>query len=231
MENNLLIKNNIEKVIRGEHSDFLDPSEYTYITAKLNKCNIKYKVFKPFDDCTKVIIYRDNYPGVTLVEIKANTILKHRDILGALFSHNINVSKYGDIIIRDNRYYVVVLNSIKDYLLIHLDTIGKNKVYLEEVSIDIISDYHFEYEELHVLVSSLRLDSLISRLTNCSRSQTDILFKDKYILVNYIVNNKKTYLVKEKDIISIRKYGKYLFDAILKKTSKDKYILKILKYK
>ena len=94
MENNLLIKNNIEKVIRGEHSDFLDPSEYTYITAKLNKCNIKYKVFKPFDDCTKVIIYRDNYPGVTLVEIKTNTILKHRDILGALFSHNINISKY-----------------------------------------------------------------------------------------------------------------------------------------
>lgn len=231
MENNLLIKNNIEKVIKGEYTDFLDPNEYIHVTSKLNKDNIKYKVFIPFDDCTKAIIYQDKYPEVSLIELKTDAVLKHSDILGTLFSHNINISKYGDIIVRDNHYYIIVLNSIKNYILFQLDTISKNKVHLEEVSLDIINDYHFEYEELHVLVSSLRLDNLISRLTNCSRSQTDTLFKDKYILVNYIVNNKKTYLLKEKDVISIRKYGKYLFDTIIKKTSKNKYILKILKYK
>lgn len=231
MENNSLIKNNIEKIIRGEYTDFLDPSEYIKIVSNLNKYNIKYKVFKPFDDCTKVIMYKDKYPEVSLIEIKTNEVLRHSDILGTLFAHNINISKYGDIIVRDNHYYIIVLDSIKKYLLINLDMISKNKVHLEEVPIDIISDYHFEYEELHILVSSLRLDNLVSRLTNSSRNQTDILFKDKYILVNYVVNNKKTYLIKEKDIISIRKYGKYLFDTIIKKTSKNKYILRILKYK
>ncbi len=231
MENKLTIKNNYEKVIRGEYTDFLDPSEYIYVSAYLNKNHIKYQVFKPFNDCTKVIIYKDQVPDVSLIEIKTRGVLKHRDILGTLFSHNINISKYGDIIISNNHYYLIVLSTIRNYILIHFNTINNQRVKLEEVSLDTINNYHFEYEELNILVSSLRLDNVISSLTNRSRRQTDILFKDKYILVNYLINNQKTYLVKEGDIISIRGYGKYLFDTILKQTIKNKYILRILKYK
>lgn len=231
MENKLTIKNNYEKILRGEYTDFLNPSEYLQVSAYLNKSHIKYQVFKPFNDCTKVIIYKDKLPDVSLLEIKTKEVLKHRDILGALFSHNINISKYGDIIVSDNNYYIIVLSSIKKYLLMHLNMISKNKVQVEEVSMELVSNYQLEYEELQILVSSLRLDNIVSSLINSSRHKTDILFKDKYILVNYLVNNKKTYLVKDKDIISIRGYGKYLLDTVLKRTAKDKYILRIYKYK
>ena len=119
MECNLFIKNNIERIIRGEYSDFLDPYEYKKVVAALNKNNIKYNTFIPFEDAEKKIIYTLEFPKVSLLEIKTNSSLKHNEILGALFSHNISICKYGDIIVSD-KYYIIVLDSIKKYLLYNL---------------------------------------------------------------------------------------------------------------
>lgn len=230
MENNLFIKNNYEKIIRGNYSEFLDPSEQKSLISLLNKNNIKYNIYEPFKDATKTIIYTKEFPKVSLLEIKAKNQLKHSDILGSLFSHNIALSKYGDIIICD-KYYVIVLDSIKNYLLTNLTKVGKTNVSLLEVSSDLINDYQYEYEELTLLVSSLRLDNVVSCITNKSRAQVLDLFKDKYVLINYLIASKRTYLVKENDIISIRKHGKYLFKGIKKETNKKRLIVSIYKYK
>lgn len=230
MENNIIVKNNVEKIYRGEYTDFLLPNEKGKVISYLNKSHIKYNYFTAFEGSNKIIIYTDKYPDISLLEIKCNNKLKHSDILGALFNHNISVYKYGDIIVSD-RYYIVVLDSIKKYLLYNLNSIGKYDVKLEEVSLELISDYQYEYEELNILVSSLRLDLVVSSIVNCSRNQVDILFKDRYVLVNYESKIKKTYFLKQGDIISIRKSGKYKFESTVKSTNKNKYIIKILKYK
>lgn len=230
MQNNIIIKNNVEKIYRGEYTDFLLPNEKGKVISYLNKSHTKYNCYTSFEGSNKVIIYTDKYPLVSLLEIKCNNKLKHSDILGALFNHNISIYKYGDIIVSD-RYYIVVLNSIKKYLLYNLNSIGKYDVKLEEVPLELISNYKYEYDELNILVSSLRLDLVVSSITNSSRNQVDILFKNKYVLVNYEVSSKKTYSLKLGDIISIRKSGKYKFESIEKITNKNKYIIKILKYK
>ena len=84
---------------------------------------------------------------------------------------------------------------------------------------------------MNILVSSLRIDNVVSTLTNNSRNSVEELFKDKFIFVNYLPISKRTYMLKENDIIGIRRNGKYRFDSIVKITSKDKYIIKLLKYK
>lgn len=230
MENNIFIKNNIEKVNRGEYTDFLNINEYNKIVSVLNKLHIKYEVFSSFDDCSKKIIYITK-PNICLLEFISNEELKHSDILGMLFSNNINPSKYGDILVKDNHYYLITFDTIKYYLMNNLINIKNNLVVVEEKDIEVISDYKLDYEEFNILVSSLRLDNVVSTITNTSRNNTDILFKNKFILINYEIMNKKTYNINEGDIISIRKHGKYIFDSIIKKTNKDKYILKIKKYK
>lgn len=230
METNIFIKNNIEKINRGEYTDFLNLNEYNKIISILNKLHIKYEVLTPFKDCNKSIIYV-NKPNICLLEFICNEELKHSDILGMLFSHNISPSKYGDIIIKDNHYYLITFDTIKYYLLNNLIKIKNSLVNILEKDLSIIEDYEFDYEEFNILVSSLRIDNIVSNITNTSRNNTDLLFKDKYVLINYEVITKKTYNLKEGDIISIRKYGKYIFDSIIKRTNKDKYILKIKKYK
>lgn len=226
MENKIFITNQIEKILRGEYTDFLYPNELELVISLLNRQHIKYSIFKPFIDSEKNIVYI-NYPKYSLLEIISNNKLNHKDILGSLFSHNIKTSKYGDIIITD-KYYLLVLDSIKPYILSNLNKIGNNNIKIKEVSINIIKDYNYEYEEKQILVSSLRLDNIVSVLTNSSRNNVDSMFKEKYIFVNYI-NSKKTYIVKENDIIGIRKNGKYRFINVIKIT--NKYIIKLLKYK
>lgn len=230
MENKIFITNQVEKVRRGDYTDFLDPNQLHQVISILNKYHIDYNILELFNDCEKTIIYSDKYPDISLIEIKCNNILNHKDILGSLFSHNINISKYGDIVITD-KYYLPILDSIKPYIISNITNIGKNNVKIEEVDIGIISNYSYLYEEKEFLVSSLRLDNIVATITNCSRSQVEDLFKDKYIFVNYVPNNKKTYLLKDNDIIGIRRNGKYKYIGIKKYTNKNKYIIKVLKYK
>lgn len=230
MQNKIFITNQVEKVRRGDYTDFLDPNEEHQVIYILNKYNLKYNILKLFSDCEKTIIYKDKYPDISLLEIKCDTLLNHKDILGALFSHNINISKYGDIVIKD-KYYLPILNTIKPYILSNIDTIGKNKVKIDVVDIELISNYHYDYEEMNILVSSLRIDNVVSTLTNNSRNSVEELFKDKFVFINYLPVTKRTYILKENDIIGIRRNGKYRFDSIVKVTNKEKFIIKICKYK
>ena len=230
MENKIFITNQIEKVKRGDYTDFLDPYEEHQVISILNKNNIKYNILKLFNGCEKSIIYTNNYPSITLLEINTSAILCHKDILGTLFSHNIKISKYGDIVITD-KYYLPILDSIKPYILSNINMISKTPIKFKEVDIDTISNYHYNFEEIELLVSSLRIDNVVSTITSLSRKNVDELFNDKFIFINYLNNIKRTYTIKENDIIAIRRNGKYKFDSVLKVTSKNKYIIKLLKYK
>ena len=229
MENKIFIQNQAEKVIKGAQTDFLDPNEKQSVIAILNKNHIKYQIFKLFDDAEKVIIYSFKEPDITLFEIKTDSILNHKDILGALFSHNIKISKYGDIIITD-RYFIPILDSIKPYMISNFNMIGNNYIKLSEVSLDIIKDFKYSFKTVELLVSSLRIDNVISSIISTSRSQVDDYFKNKFVFVNYLPVLKKTYLLKENDIIGIRRNGKYRFNKIIKVNKKGKIVIELLKY-
>ena len=67
-----------------------------------------------------------------------------------------------------------------------------------------------EYESNKYLCSSLRIDNVVSSITNLSRSSVDELFKDDNVLLNYEIV-KKFRVIEEGDILSIRRFGKYKF--------------------
>ena len=230
MENKIFIQNQVEKVLRGDYTDFLDPYEFKQVINILNKMNINYNTLFLFKDSEKNIIYKDIFPNITLLECKTNEVLKHKEILGTMFKHNISISKYGDIIIDDNKYYIPVLNSIKPYIL-NINYIFDKLVTFIETDLKCIKDYEYQFDEIEILVSSLRIDSIVSTLTKESRSQIDNLFNNKYVFVNYIPVTKKTYIINDDDIIGIRKNGKYKYIGISKITQKGKYIIKLYKYK
>lgn len=231
MENSLFIKNNYEKVKRNDYSNFLEPHEYKYVCSMLNKEHIKYNTFIPFPDATKYIVYKDKLPDISLIRMECKSTLEHKDILGTLFKHDILPHKYGDIIIDNNNYYLIVDNSIKKYIIYNMDKIGKYNVSFIEDDIRTIENYKYEYEEINILVSSLRLDNILSSLINTSRKTIDDLFNEKFIRINYQIVTKKTLFIHDNDIISIRKYGKFIFKGINKITSKNKFILCFYKYK
>lgn len=223
---------NVNKIIDSFYNygstRFLDLKEQKLVAANLS--NKKYNIYKPYCDSEKVIFYKDNPYSVVLYELKTLGNLTHQQILGTLFSLGIDQSMYGDILIIDGRYFIYVLESIEEYLLLYFSSVANNKIELVKCDIDLLKDYEREYEEIKIISSSSRIDTVVAHLINSNRESASDMIKDKLVLVNND-NVRHTYNLCNGDILSIRRFGKYRFEGVVNETRKGNFIFKILKYK
>lgn len=222
------INNAVEKIKTGKNTQFLDGRELKIVTGKLKKN--EYNVYYPYKDSEKVMLYTGKVPKVKLFKIYTVENIRHQDILGSLFALNIDSSYFGDIVLYNDYYYVFVSEDLALYIKDNLKMIGNKKVSLEEVDLSVLDNYERNYEEKEIIVSSLRIDNIISGIINTSRKVALDKIKNKEVIVNYDVMNKNSYILKENDIFSIRRYGKYKFVGIVKSTKKNNFIVRYLKY-
>ena len=222
------INNAVEKIKTGKNTQFLDGKELKIVTGKLKKN--EYNVYYPYKDSEKVMLYTGKVPKVKLFKIYTVENIRHQDILGSLFSLNIDSSYFGDIVFYNDYYYVFVSEDLALYIKDNLKMVGNKKVSLEEVDLSVLDNYERNYEEKEIIVSSLRIDNIISGIINTSRKVALDKIKNKEVIVNYDVMNKNSYILKENDIFSIRRYGKYKFVGIVKSTKKNNFIVRYLKY-
>ena len=87
-----------------------------------------------------------------------------------------------------------------------------------------------EFEINSFTVSSLRLDSIISKITKKSRNIASEMINNDLVKVNHLISNKNTKIMNEEDIISIRKYGRFLIIDTKKTSKKGKIVVKFGKY-
>ncbi len=222
------INNKIEKIKSGKDTSFLDKRELKLVTSRLKKN--EYNIYYPYPDSEKVILYTKKIPKIKLFKINTIESIRHQDILGSLFALNIDSSYFGDIVLYNNNFYIFVMDELSVYIKNNLRIIGKSEISLEEVNLNTLRDYQRKYEEHEIIISSIRIDNVVSSIINSSRGKALEKIKNKEIIVNYEVVNKNSYILKENDVFSIRKYGKYKFIGIIKSTKKDNYIVKYLKY-
>lgn len=222
------INNAVEKIKTGKNTQFLDGRELKILTGKLKKN--EYNVYYPYKDSEKVMLYTGKVPKVKLFKIYTVENIRHQDILGSLFALNIDSSYFGDIVLYNGYYYVFVSEDLALYIKDNLKMVGSKKVSLEEVDLSVLDNYERNYEEKEIIVSSLRIDNIISGIINTSRKVALDKIKNKEVIVNYDVMNRNSYILKENDIFSIRRYGKYKFVGIVKSTKKNNFIVRYLKY-
>ena len=222
------INKNYNRLINGNPTFFLNPLEVMELKGKLNKN--EYKIYKPTKDSEKVILYKKEEPDISLYEIISSNKLKHQEILGSLFSLSIDESMFGDIIIDNDRYFVFIQNMIEDYFISNYNKIGNYNISLKKIDIDYLKEYERKYEEIELIVTSLRIDTIISRIIKCNRDSIKDKMQDREILLNHDYLKNNSYKLKEGDIFSIRKFGKYKFIRIINTTKKDNYIVLIHKY-
>lgn len=222
------VEKNLTRLDYGQPTFFLDPKELNLVKVKLKKN--EYKVYYPYPDSEKNIIYNDKLPEVTLYEIKTKEILRHQDILGSIYSLNIDSSLFGDVVIINNRYYVYVLKSLRNYFESNFLMVKNTHIELLELDINCLSNYHRSYEELEFIVSSNRIDTIISAICHTGRSNIDDMIKKKEIILNYDLLKEVSYKLKNRDIFSIKRIGKFKYNGIIKSTKSGKYIISIYKY-
>ena len=202
-----------------------------------NYSDFKVEFFGGFDDAerkkAKIISneYYDVDYDIVCLKAKFNNKfnrVEHRNILGAVHNLGINFNRFGDIIVLENEVYIFVDEEIADYIAMEFTKAGRvnldfQRVDLTEVGIE------KKYEDFEIVSSSFRIDSIVAKITNKSRSKVKEFLEQDFIKLNHVVlrNGEKT--CTSEDIISIRKYGRFVVKGYTQNKKSLKYRITISK--
>lgn len=155
--------------------------------------------------------------------------LGHRDYLGAIMNLGIERSVIGDIFVKDTTAYVFCVDRIAQYIADNLDKIRHTNVKctIEKGKIEAVAP---EKKAVSVVVSSERIDAVVAKLYNMSRSQSIEHFREKKVMVNGRVMENNSYSMKPADVISVRGYGKFIFMGVENETKKGRLKVQLMQY-
>ncbi len=168
--------------------------------------------------------------------------LTHRDFLGAILNLGINRNKIGDILVgthapkgesvgslQEQEAILFLQESLLDFLQKELTRVKHTQVSVEIADFS-PENYHPAFEEITGTVASIRLDSLLALAFPVSRSKMTSVIEAARVFVNGKLITNNGYQVREGDIISVRKMGKFRYIKTLTKTKKNRYMILLHKY-
>lgn len=150
--------------------------------------------------------------------------LSHRDFLGSLMSLGIRREVLGDIIISENKGYLFCLETIADYIIENLTQVRHTTVECE-LTENIPTNILPQPENLEIIVSSERLDVIVSAIYKMSRSQVLPIFHTEKVFVNGIVKTSPSATLNVGDKVSVRGFGRFIYNGVLRHTKKDRLVI------
>lgn len=153
--------------------------------------------------------------------------LSHGQILGALTGVGVDRQYIGDIITDGQDWQCFLDSKLVDYFASQVKQVGKIRVSLEEIPRSAVLACQEEWESLDLVASSLRLDTLISKVYNFSRQRAKDAIARDFVKINFVPVQRPDTLVAVYDIVSVRKKGRFKVESIEGKTRKDNYRLRV----
>ena len=224
------------------YSDFLNLNELNLLLSiKKELPLVELDFYGGYDEAERKMVcfhtldedYDREFPihciHITPRNVKFSDTLTHRDYLGALLNLGIERYTIGDIIIKNKESYVFCNNKMCDYIVQNLTRIKHTDVRCtqEEQSILNISP---QFQEIRGTVASVRLDAILTLAFNGSRSSLSNLIPAGKVFVNSRLIESNSYTLKEGDVISVRGYGKFIYQEQQNQTKKGRYFVVIMKY-
>jgi len=220
---------------------FLDPRQQKLIEGLLTKeKSIEYYVESGIEESERklYIIYHEDYdvddiekPYQILEFFWYNKGIKkpsHRDFLGSIIGAGIKREMLGDIILQEDKAYVVCSKEVSEYILYNIERVGSLPVKVQIVEhAGIIPE---KERTINTTVSSLRLDGIISAGFAISRTKTAELIKSGKVRINWEEKDITSKVIKQSDVISIRGKGRIILEEIVGNTKKDKIRIVIKKF-
>ncbi|MCL2415319.1 MAG: YlmH/Sll1252 family protein [Defluviitaleaceae bacterium] len=223
-------------------SDFLDPATVSLVLQE-SRGEVKTKVFGGYEGAERNIIafIPDSQPEPAQIDFPISRImisydkkfvsdLRHGDFLGSLIGLGIDRDKIGDIVIVVGGAVVITDNAMANFVLSNLEKIGRASIKTKLLSPD---DDFFGLNNQQVksiTISSLRLDSVLAAAFPISRKAAASSIEAGRAFINWQEINSPSALVNEKDIITLRKFGRIRINEIVGKSRKDKIIIEITQF-
>ena len=226
----------IESVIKShiaQSTDFLNPHEINLSISILNrfKDDISYEVHGGYDDSESSIIYifpsykyENDADDIVLFKFESNEKIKHGDVLGSILGLSIDRQKIGDILIGEKYTYFFVKREIANFVEINLTKVSRYNILLSRED-DTSGLPKKEYDYKKVIVSSFRLDNLIAKVFNLSRSKVKEMIKSELVKVNFAKETRSHIELELGDLVSLRHYGRFRIFNIEGNTKKGNFLL------
>lgn len=237
---NILIShlNDLMQSVKGGRrcafSNFLNQEEHSVALNYFKKCDVPFCFYGGSENAERTILafgieneFECSFP-ISVLYFNPKDNITHQSVLGALMSLGIKRELIGDIVFCDEKCFIFVVNNIADYIVTNLNSISRYPVKLEISNEDVVIKTRFE--EMALIVSSMRLDCIVSEIINSSRTKATEFIEQGIVFVNSLQCTKKDKTITEGDVLSIRKYGKFIVDSKLGLTKKDRIKINIKKY-
>lgn len=156
--------------------------------------------------------------------------LTHRDFLGSLMGLGIRREVLGDIIISENKGFLFCLDTIADYIIENLTQVKHTTVECK-ITDEIPQNALPQPENIELIVSSERLDVIVAAVYNLSRSKVLPCFEHERVFVNGKAETRASSVVNIGDKISVRGFGRFIYNGVLRHTKKDRLVISIDIYK
>ncbi|MGN0460526.1 MAG: YlmH/Sll1252 family protein [Ruminococcus sp.] len=216
-------------------TQFLNEQEISVCIEGLKSFGITdYSFYGGYDNSQRKILgffARDDDFPLSIIEFKyrKQDALNHRQFMGTILSTGLKRSVVGDIICLEGVTYVFILSSQADYVMSQVDRVARVGVKSKIIN---LSDFdytpRFSYKEYSV--SSLRLDNIVAVITGLSREKTRNLILGGNVFVNYLQQDNISGKINTQDVLSIRKYGKFILEDLCGQTKKGRYKIIIKQY-
>lgn len=173
----------------------------------------------------------ENILSVIKIENSKEEDYEHRVYLSAVMKLGLKREKIGDIIVSETGAQIVVFEENIDYLINGLKQLTRfRKSEFSILNISELSNKELKFEEFTIIVSSIRLDCFVAELAKCSRTKAEEYIEYGKAFINSIQELKPAKKLLIGDIITIRGKGKFIFQNIVKETSKNRFVIQIQKY-
>ncbi|MDP4162726.1 MAG: RNA-binding protein [Bacillota bacterium] len=228
-------KEYVEQTYSPKLTDFLDPREQHILKVLIgSSADVKWELYggQPDSERKRALLLpdygeakeEDFQIGLYEIEYPSKFLkIEHPQVLGSLMSLGLTRSKFGDILIKDNRAQFFVAHEVTDYVHIQLESIGRAKVSLKELPLKDAISFAHAWTEQSITVTSLRLDTVISGIHNISRQKSQLLIQQSLAKINWTTIENPSFDCAEGDLLSVRGYGRAKILSIEGKTKKDKW--------
>ena len=216
---------------------FLSAEESVLVSKRLNNQNVKFSLFGGFDGAQRVMLCckpdwcdEPSYPITAVTVTFPPTFeLMHRDFLGSVLGLGLKREAVGDILIEQGRAVLFLSQDIAKYVLENLNKVGRCGIKISE-GFSLPLPQSVVMRENSVTVASLRLDCVVSAISNCSRNSATEFIENGLVSVNSVITQKCTKTVQNDDIISIRHKGKFAVVSSEAITKKGRIVLNYKSY-
>lgn len=214
---------------------FLSPQQCEIVQTLLGK-QIAFRKEGGYEEAERCRIAFLPYEGACDMEISCLrasfparfSSLSHRDVLGALLHLGIERELIGDLLVKEGEIFIFVDREIASYIIANLTRIKRCGVHFQPYEGTLSYTPEISYE--HKVVSSMRLDVLVSTLAKVSRKKAQQMIWSGQVKVDHLVLEETSYLCNNNSAISIRGHGRFHIKEVVKRTKKDHLVIEAGKY-